>query len=204
MLLAFAALSALINLLILAALPLLVYTLYHRRRSSLPYSEIRERTGLVVGEKKYIGYSVLFAVIVMAALLLKPPSLEASVGDGSAFQAFDGLGFGMSALVLALLYGVVKTGLAEELLFRGLITGSLSRRLPLVWADIVQALVFLLPHVLIVFMLPELWLLLPFIFLGSLVVGWIRIKSGSILGPWLVHGSVNVTTALSIAFRTAV
>ena len=47
---------------------------------------------------------------------------------------------------MALLYGVVKTGFAEELLFRGLIAGSLGRRLPLVWANLLQALIFLLPH----------------------------------------------------------
>jgi membrane protease YdiL (CAAX protease family) len=37
---------------------------------------------------------------------------------------------------MALLYGVVKTGFSEELLFRGLIAGSLSRRLPLLWATL--------------------------------------------------------------------
>jgi membrane protease YdiL (CAAX protease family) len=37
---------------------------------------------------------------------------------------------------MAILYEVVKTGLPEELLFRGLIAGSLSRRLPVLWANL--------------------------------------------------------------------
>ena len=35
---------------------------------------------------------------------------------------------------------------------------------------------------LVVFLVPELWHILPIVFLGSLYQGWQRIKSGSILG----------------------
>ncbi|MBI4473901.1 MAG: CPBP family intramembrane metalloprotease [Acidobacteria bacterium] len=38
--------------------------------------------------------------------------------------------------------------------------------------------------------------ILSAVFIGALVFGWIRIKSGSILGPWLMHASGNVTMAL--------
>ncbi|MCA9068962.1 MAG: hypothetical protein KDA84_08570, partial [Planctomycetaceae bacterium] len=64
-----------------------------------------------------------------------PPSLEGSIRDGSGFQSFQGLGLSPLAVAMAFLYGVVKTGFAEEFLFRGLIAGSLSRRLPLAWAN---------------------------------------------------------------------
>ena len=32
--------------------------------------------------------------------------------------------------------------------------------------------------------------------------GWLRIKSGSFFGPWLIHAAANVTTCLSVAGRT--
>jgi membrane protease YdiL (CAAX protease family) len=104
---------------------------------------------------------------------------------------------------LALLYGVIKTGFAEEFLFRGLIAGSLGRRLPLAWANLLQAAIFLLPHLLLLRTMPELWWLLPVIFVGALVKGWIRIRSGSMLGPWLIHATMNVATCLMVAVRTA-
>ena len=103
---------------------------------------------------------------------------------------------------MALLYGVVRTGLAEELLFRGLIAGSLSRRLPEVWANVVQALIFLAPHLLVLLVMPEMWWIMPLVFAGALFAGWLRIRSGSILGPWLIHASANVTMCLSVAART--
>jgi len=85
-----------------------------------------------------------------------------------------------------------------------LIAGSLSRRLPLFWANLLQALIFLAPHLLLLFVMPEKWWILPIIFAGALFAGWVRIRSGSILGPWLLHAAVNVTTGLSIATQSAV
>ena len=103
---------------------------------------------------------------------------------------------------MALLYGVVKTGFSEELLFRGLIAGSLGRRLPLLWANLLQAVIFLVPHFLVLVARPELWVILPIVFLASLFLGWARIRSESILGPWLVHSAANVATCLMVAVRS--
>jgi membrane protease YdiL (CAAX protease family) len=49
---------------------------------------------------------------------------------------------------------------------------------------------------------PELWGILPVVFAGALVFGWIRIKSGSIFGSWLMHAAGNVTMPLMVAART--
>ena len=69
--------------------------------------------------------------------------------EDSPQREFVGLGLTGTSIAMALLYGVVKTGFAEELLFRGLIAGSLGRRLPLRWANLLQAVVFLLLHLLV-------------------------------------------------------
>jgi membrane protease YdiL (CAAX protease family) len=98
---------------------------------------------------------------------------------------------------------VVQTALAKEVLFRGLIAGSLARRLPLLWANLSQAAIFLLPHLNILSFDPELWDILPIVFVGALMFGWIRIKSGSILGSWLMHASGDVAMALMVAARTS-
>ena len=44
---------------------------------------------------------------------------------------------------------------------------------------------------------------LPIIFVTSLFLGWVRIKSGSIIGGWLIHASANIAICLSVAMRTA-
>jgi len=172
--------------------------LRHKRR----FSEVARRAGLQVGERRYPLYALAAAAVTVVGLLVWPPPVEPFTRAGSAQSAFVGLGFNARAVVLSLLYGVVKTGFSEELLFRGLIAGSLGRRLPLVWANLLQAAIFLLPHLLILMVMPEMWPLLVLVFAGSLFFGWLRIRSGSILGPWLLHAAANVTVCLSVAARS--
>ena len=203
MVLVYAALSALLNLVVLAGFPFLGYFIYQKWRRKRGFREIARRAGLQLGESRYIGYCLALTLVVVAVLVIWPPPLEPFVRQGSAMRSFAGLGLGAPSIVMALLYGMVKTGFAEEFLFRGLIAGSLSRRLSLLRANVVQALIFLAPHLLILFIMPEMWGLLPLVFAGALFKGWVRIKSGSIIGPWLFHGGLNVTMALSVAIRTA-
>lgn len=197
------ALSALSNLLILAGIPFLFYDLFHKRKRGWTHGEAARRAGLQLGETRYIRYCTGAAIVLVVALVIWPPPLEPFIREGSAQQRFAGLGIGPASIVMALLYGVVATGFSEEFLFRGLIAGSLGRRMPLPWANLLQALIFTLPHLLILFVMAEMWVILPLVFIGALFMGWARIKSGSMLGPWILHASVNVTVALSVAARSA-
>jgi membrane protease YdiL (CAAX protease family) len=197
------AISALVNLFVLAGIPFLFYFLYEKWRYKRTFAEIAQRAGFRLGEGRYIGYSLVFALAGIAVLVTWPPPLEPFLRVGSPQQAFRGLGLGGPAIAMALLYGVIKTGFTEELLFRGLIAGSLSRRLSLVWANVLQALIFLLPHFLVLRIMPEMWRILPIIFASALFMGWVRIKSGSIIGSWLIHASANIVICLSVAVRTA-
>jgi membrane protease YdiL (CAAX protease family) len=203
MLLTSAALSALLNLLAIAGLPFSAYFAYQKWRHKRSLGEIARRAGLQLGPGRYVAYSVAFALAGVAALTIWPPALGPFLREGSPQQPFVGLGLSGPAVLMALLYGVVQTGFPEELLFRGLIAGSLSRRLPVLWANLGQALLFLIPHLFVLLVMPEMWGILPLIFVGSLVLGWVRIRSGSIIGPWLVHATVNVATCLSVAIWTA-
>ena len=198
-----AALSALLNVVVLAGIPFLVYAVYHKRRHGRTLGEIAARAGLRLGPARYIGYCAIVATAVVVFLALWPPPVSSSVREGSAFRAFQGLGSGPGTVAMALFYGVVKTGFAEEFLFRGLIAGSLSRRLSALRANLLQAFIFLVPHALLLVIMPQMWGILPAVFAGALFAGWVRMRSESMVGPWLIHASVNVTMALGVAIRTA-
>lgn len=145
-----AALSAFLQVAVIAGIPLLGYWIYHSRRYKRTFGETVRRAGLQLGQPRYLVYSLVFAFAGVAALLIWRPPLEALIRQGSAQRQFVGLGFGVTAITRAFLNGAVQTGFAEELLFRGLITGSLSRRLSLFWANLIQAFIFFLPHLAIV------------------------------------------------------
>jgi membrane protease YdiL (CAAX protease family) len=196
------ALSALLNLLVIAGIPFLGYFAYNKWRRKRTLRAIAQQAGLQLGELRYIAYCLILALVcaLLIAYLPWPPAPFARAGSPQ--RAFVGLGLTGLSLSMALLYGIVQTGFTEELLFRGLIAGSLSRRLRFPWANLLQALIFLLPHVLALRVMPEMWPILPVIFVIALFVGWARIKSGSIIGPWLVHASLNVAVCLGVAIRS--
>lgn len=197
------ALSALLNLVAIGGIPFLAYFAYGKWARKRSLAEIAQRAGLQRGERSYIGYCLVFAIACVLLIIVWRPPLAPFARVGSPQRTFLGLGLTGTAVIMALLYGIVQTGFAEELLFRGLIAGSLSRRLPLIWANLLQALIFMVPHILVLRVMPELWPVLLLIFVVALLVGWARIKSGSIIGPWIVHAAVNVTICLSVSIRSA-
>jgi membrane protease YdiL (CAAX protease family) len=201
------AMSAVVQALVLGGLPLLVYIVVQKWRHHRPPAESIRRAGLCVGDRRYLLYALGIAVLGNALLVgviwWLSPSLDAFTREGAAQRPFVGLGFTTSAFAMAFLNGAVQTGFTEELLFRGLIAGALSRRLSFLWANVSQAVIFLLPHLLILLVEPGAWPFLPLVFVGALTLGWLRIRSGSILGSTLVHASGNMTIALIVAVRTA-
>ena len=197
-----AAVSAIANVVLLAGIPFLGYFAWQKWRRKRSAAEICRRAGLQLGPLKYVGYCGAAAAASVALLLIWPPPVEPFTREGSAQHAFAGLGIDATTIGMALLYGFIKTGFAEELLFRGLITGSLARRLPFWWANGIQSLIFLAPHLILLWIMPEMWPVLLLVVVFSLFAGWIRIRSESIVGPWILHASGNVTVCLSIAART--
>ena len=200
--LAKAAGSAASNLLLLAGVPFLFYSVYQSRRHAQSLAETARMAGLQFGDVRYVAYCVAVTLVVVLIIARSRPSVEVFAGQGSALQPFVGVGLGWTAVAMALLYGVVQTAFCEELLFRGLLTGSLAANLPALWANIIQAAVFLLPHLLALRIARELTGVLPLILVAALFAGWARIASGSILGPWIFHAGINVSMALNIAARS--
>lgn len=123
--------------------------------------------------------------------------------EGSAYAGVAGLGLTAESVALVVLYGVVKTGFTAELGLRGSMAGSLARRLPAAWANVAQATLFLLSHLTILLIALNAWPFLLLVFGTGLLLGWSRIASGSILGPWIVHAPVNVAAAMLVSVTAA-
>ena len=199
MLLTAATASAVLNVLVIAGVPFAGYAAVQRWRFRRSVGEAARRAGLQVGDGRYILFGAVVAVIAAGALLIWPPPAQLFQSADSPQRLFRGLGLAGPAIPMALLYGMVQTGFPEELFFRGILAGMLSRRLRPSWANVVQTGLFLTPHLVLLRGTSGLWTLTPAITVGSLFVGWLRIKSGSILGPWIVHSSVNTTICLVVA-----
>jgi membrane protease YdiL (CAAX protease family) len=102
------------------------------------------------------------------------------------------------------------TALTEELLFRSVLLGVLLVLLSVRWAVIVSAIVFGLWHVLTTVgdlggndatdslgaleQAGSVVLVVVATGVAGLLFGWLRVRSGSVIAPWLAHIAFNSST----------
>lgn len=117
------------------------------------------------------------------------------------------LGLNEHSIVILLIIALLKTSLAEEILFRGFIGKQLIRRIGFRMGNLLQSLIFGFVH-LVLF-----WAVLhagpgpcTFIFVFSTFAGWCvgyikeKYANGSMVPGWLAHGMGNSISYYIIAF----
>lgn len=87
----------------------------------------------------------------------------------------------------------------EEIFFRGLLGGVLFRRLGFVRGNLLQAVFFLVPHLVLLLIDARLWLIIPVQFAAGWLLGWLRHKTGTFLPGAAVHAIVNLAAGLLLA-----
>jgi len=157
-------------------------------------TELAVLAGVVLGA---IGAVACLAIPGVAAAGRAPHSV---VGD----MVAAGLsGETVAALVVS---AAIKTALAEELLFRGLLAKRLYAWIGFWPGNVVQALIFGGIHVGLMALLHGSAVVMAafglFAGLMALVAGWLNEKpgKGSIWSGWALHGTSNVVSYLCLAF----
>jgi membrane protease YdiL (CAAX protease family) len=177
-------------------LPCLVYAAFVGWRYKFSIAEITGRLGLRFGPTRWYGYALLLALplcVVVVGISQWTKGFE-----GSMLAPFTNQPASSAFVWAAVVYGLVGTGLPEEVLFRGLIGGALFRRYSLARANILQSAVFVAPHLLLLLVAPELWPLIVLVAILGMTAGWLRQRSGSVLPGVIVHGLPNMVGALAV------
>jgi hypothetical protein len=92
---------------------------------------------------------------------------------------------------------VIANGINEELLFRGLFLRKLEPFLGVFPSNLCMAIPFTMLHIGVNYTQNTL-MLLAFLLPLGLVLGYIMQKTNSILGPWLMHASVDIAVVLAL------
>ncbi len=170
----------------------LIYAVVVRFAWKVPWTEVAARIGLRVGSGRYYGYAAVALVLGVGATLALQFAASNETNSASPYLIFRGQALSPLVMLAIFSYGMVNAGFAEELLFRGLIAGAVGRRMSLRNANAVQAVIFLLPHLLILLVAPNLWwVLIPLVLALGLMLGWLRLASGSLWPSVLMHGGGN-------------
>jgi hypothetical protein len=149
-----------------------------------------------------IGVAVLvggFGIAVSVSLLGELSELTTGqTGISLSFVQYQQWELGALSIIIIFTREAVYTTLGEELLFRGLLGGVLIRKYGFRVGNTLQTGVFALPHVALVWIVPELWPLLLVWGSAGWLLGWLYHRSGSILPGWIAHTLVNTASAYTL------
>ena len=154
------------------------------------------------------GNGIVTIVVSVAAFILYgfATSFFTKVFSGAITSAGSQFaGKGASYIPVAVVYGFIRTGLSEEILFRGFLLKRFANRFGFIAGNIIQSVLFGLMHgipfgiasgniLVVVF-----FTLLPGVI--GFYMGWVNEKKcgGSIIPSWLMHGITNaIVTCLSL------
>jgi membrane protease YdiL (CAAX protease family) len=192
--------TAVIQVGVMAVIPI-IWWLFSARKSESFFTWIGLKKPHIAEKKKFI--TPLFAAIIIAVSmsLFLDPILPDDIQLAN--SRFGGLGF--SALLPAIIFAFLSTGLAEEILFRSFLGKRLSKKFGFAAGNTIQAVVFGLLHGAAMFGSFEVYIPLTVIAFTAVLgwlMGYINEKSdGSIIPSWTLHGFSNLYAAIIIMFN---
>jgi membrane protease YdiL (CAAX protease family) len=184
--------------LILLLLPSLIYLIVKKRQGEARYNTL-VNLGWTSSKSIYflqgLGMAIPIGVLMLVIMQRIPESVMENPLVSTSF--YDGWSPSLSSFLFAWMREAFYVALGEEIFFRGLLGGWLERRYGFRRGNIIQAVVFLLPHLLLLMVSTSFWLVIVVQFLAGWVLGLLRSRSGSILPGWLAHSLMNAVGALA-------
>lgn len=141
------------------------------------------------------AFVVYFVVLVVTLTFVSKliPSINLDQNQQIGFDGTHG-----PALILVFISLVLLPAFVEEILVRGFLYGGLKNRLPVVTSAIIASVIFASAHLQLGSGAPALWVAAIDTFVLSLVLIWLREKTGSLWAGMGVHATKNFLAFMSI------
>ncbi len=149
---------------------------------------------------------LLLASPVVILLFLDEHFKSALTDPSSVSGSIRQMGFGLEAIATILVVALIKTGLSEEIFFRGFVAKRLIAISNFTIGNTIQAVLFGAIHILLFLSITSDPLFLAISFIIPAVGAYFKvilnekIAGGSILPGWIAHGSANLVSYSVIAF----
>lgn len=184
--------------LIVLSTPSLIYLVVRRRRGD-EWREILKKLGWRGAPLITFLWSLGIVLVLGAAgwLAFQQVPPEILEDPNINISAYAGMTLTVSSFALVWLREALYVALGEEILFRGLLGGWLFRKLGFAAGNAVQALAFLLPHLILLLISLDLWPIIVVQAVAGWLLGWLRYRSDSILPGWFAHSLINALGALA-------
>ena len=169
--------------------PTLVYVVVQSRGPDRTLKAAMTRAGASWGSPGDYGWALLLVIPLVLAGWLAIVLVPADVLEmpGVTIAQLTSVGAAV---------GVVLRAVGEEVFFRGLLGGVFMRRLGFGRGNLLQAVVFLIPHLALLLIDMRLWPLIPVQFAAGWLLGWLRYKTGTFVPGAAVHVLTNIAAGL--------
>ena len=183
---------------ILLSIPSIIYIAVRRSRRE-NWKEILGKLGWKVNRPVYFIWSLGVVIIVVGLGWLALQSVPSDVLDDPSVSISQYTGWTISIISFLLVWirEAIYIAIGEEIFFRGFLGGWLFRRFGFAIGNIIQALIFILPHLLLLIVSISFWPIVAVQLMAGWLLGWLRYKSDSILPGWLAHSLSNAIGALA-------
>lgn len=177
---------------VLFCVPTIVYVIVQSRGQERPLRSAMARAGVSGGSPSAYGWALLLLVPLVLtgwlAIVLVPSAVLETPGVAVAQ---------LTSATAAI--GIVLRAAGEEIFFRGLLAGVLIRRLGFGWGNLLQAVLFLIPHLVLLLVDVRLWPVIPVQFAAGWLLGWLRHQTGTFVPGAAVHAIADVLAGLIAA-----
>jgi membrane protease YdiL (CAAX protease family) len=183
---------------ILLSVPSIIYIAVRRRRRD-NWKEVLGKLGWKVNRPVYFLWSLGVVIIVAGLGWLALQTTPSDVLDDPSVSISQYTGWTISIISFLLVWirEAIYIAIGEEIFFRGFLGGWLFRRFGFAIGNIIQALIFILPHLLLLIVSISFWPIIAVQLVAGWLLGWLRYKSDSILPGWLAHSLSNAIGALA-------
>ena len=183
---------------ILLSIPSIIYIAVRRSRRE-NWKEILGKLGWKVNRPVYFIWSLGVVIIVAGLGWLALQTTPSDVLDDPSVSISQYTGWTISIISFLLVWirEAIYIAIGEEIFFRGFLGGWLFRRFGFAIGNIIQALIFILPHLLLLIVSISFWPIVAVQLMAGWLLGWLRYKSDSILPGWLAHSLSNAIGALA-------
>jgi membrane protease YdiL (CAAX protease family) len=142
-----------------------------------------------LGIAALVGVLSWLAAQAVPSDILKDPNLN--------LIGYAGLTVNARNMILIWIHEAIYIASGEEIFFRGFLGGMLIRRFGFAAGNTVQALIFLLPHLLVLRAHPVMFPLVIIKLISGWLLGWLYYHSESILPGWIAHSVANTLEVIA-------
>lgn len=189
-----------IQIFVYIAIILVYYTRKYRKGQNIKASSAF--IGLSFSSIKYYILGILISLIsvIIAWFIFKYLPIDTKAFQSTIFNGNQIEAFSFKLILILFLKQLIFTAFGEEVLFRGLIGGVLFNKYNYIKANLLQSIIFVIPHTLLLLIS---FSFLPFIllqFISGWLLGWLRYKSKSIIPSTISHSITNTISIILFYF----